>query len=218
MTRDAPLSSAHGQSSPGPGRPRGFALEAALDAGVELFRQRGFEATSLEALTEAMGISRSSFYAAFGSKHGVLIAALERYSAERLAALAEIAARPDPAPELLRALAGVAEDGNGCLLVNCMTELAPRDPEVAALGARHLRAIEAILARALGGRGALGGGGALARSTEAAPDARTGEGAEDRARTLLALALGAQTLRKAGSPAAEIEALLARAGPLLAPG
>lgn len=190
----------------GPGRPRGFDRDAALDAGVELFRRRGFEASSLEALTEAMGISRSSFYAAFGSKHGVLIAALERYSAERLAALAAIAARPDPAPVLLRALSGLAEDASGCLLVNCVTELAPRDPEVAALGARHLEAIEAVLARALG----------AGQDRDQDPD-REAE-AQLRARALFAFALGAQTLRKAGRPAAEIEALLAWAEPLLAPG
>jgi len=188
----------------GPGRPRGFDRDAALDAGVELFRRRGFEASSLEALTEAMGISRSSFYAAFGSKHGVLIAALERYSSERLATLGAIAARPDPAPALLRALSGLAEDASGCLLVNCVTELAPRDPEVAALGARHLEAIEAVLARALGA------------GQDRDPD-REAE-AQLRARALFAFALGAQTLRKAGRPAAEIEALLAWAEPLLAPG
>lgn len=188
----------------GPGRPRGFDRDAALDAGVELFRRRGFEASSLEALTEAMGISRSSFYAAFGSKHGVLIAALERYSSERLATLGAIAARPDPAPALLRALSGLAEDASGCLLVNCVTELAPRDPEVAALGARHLEAIEAVLARALGA------------GQDRDPD-REAE-AQLRARALFAFALGAQTLRKAGRPVAEIEALLAWAEPLLAPG
>lgn len=181
---------------PGPGRPRGYDLDAAVDAGVELIRRRGFEATSLEALTEAMGISRSSFYAAFGSKHGVLIAALERYSAARLAALAGIAAGADAAPRLLRALAGLSGDANGCLLVNCVTELAPRDPEVAALGARHLGEIEAVIARAL---------------EPAAPEA-----AAERAAALLAVALGAQTLRKAGRPAGEIEAVLARAAPLFA--
>lgn len=197
---------------PGPGRPRGFDRDAAIDAGVELFRRRGFEASSLEALTAAMGISRSSFYAAFGSKHGVLIAALERYSAERLAALAAIAARPDPAPALLRALSGLAEDANGCLLVNCVTELAPRDPEVAALGARHLEAIQAVLARALAAD--------QGPETDQEPHQKPHREAEaqDRARALFAFALGAQTLRKAGRPAAEIEALLAWAGPLVAPG
>lgn len=192
----------------GPGRPRGFDRDAAIDAGVELFRRRGFEASSLEALTEAMGISRSSFYAAFGSKHGVLIAALERYSAERLAALAAIAARPDPTSALLRALSGLAEDASGCLLVNCVTELAPRDPEVAALGARHLEAIEAVLARALG----------AGQGPDEKQDPRQEAEAQVRARALFAFALGAQTLRKAGRPATEIEALLAWAEPLLAPG
>lgn len=191
------MSQARAIEQQGPGRPRGFDLDTAIDAGVVLFRRKGFEATSLDALTEAMGISRSSFYAAFGSKHGVLIAALERYSARRLRTLADLAAGPEAPRTLLRALSGLADDANGCLLVNCVTELAPRDAEVAALGARHLAAIETVVARAL---------------DPACPDA-----AGDRAAALLAVALGAQTLRKAGRPPAEIEALLARAAALFAP-
>jgi TetR/AcrR family transcriptional repressor of nem operon len=191
------MTEARALDAPGPGRPRGFDTDAAVDAGVDLFRRRGFEATSLEALTEAMGISRSSFYAAFGSKHGVLIAALKRYSARRIAALAGLADVPDAPMTLLRALSGLADDANGCLLVNSVTELAPRDPDVAALGARHLAAIETVVARAL---------------DPARPDA-----ARNRAAVLLAVALGAQTMRKAGRPVAEIEALLAHAAALFAP-
>lgn len=184
----------------GPGRPRGFDLDAAIEAGVGLFRARGFEATSLDALTEAMGISRSSFYAAFGSKHGVLVTALERYSNARLAALDRLARGPDAIPRMMRALSG-ADTGSdsgahGCLMVNCVAELCPRDAEVAALSARHIAGVEAIFARAL---------------DPAMPDA-----ASARARALVALALGMLTLRKAGRPSPAIDAVLDLAIPLFA--
>ena len=182
---------------PGPGRPRGFDLDAAIEAGVGVFRAKGFEATSLDALTEAMGISRSSFYAAFGSKHGVLVTALARYSDTRIAALDAMAKGPDPIPEMMRALSGADAGAHGCLMVNCVAELCPRDAEVAALSNRHIRRVEAIFARAL---------------APAAP-----ETAAPRARALVALALGVLTLRKAGQPTPEIDAVLGLATPLFAP-
>ena len=190
----------------GPGRPRGFDLDAAIEAGVAMFRAKGFEATSLDALTEAMGISRSSFYAAFGSKHGVLVAALERYSDARIAALESIAGGPDPIPGMMRALPGADAGAHGCLMVNCIAELCPRDAKVAALSARHLERIEAIFARALG-RDGFGhdGFGTDAQDTVA-----------PRARALIALALGVLTLRKAGQPPPGIDAVLDLATPLIA--
>jgi AcrR family transcriptional regulator len=48
-----------------------------------LFWDRGYEATSLEDLTEAMGLSLSSLYAAFGDKERLYLAAIDRYLAGR---------------------------------------------------------------------------------------------------------------------------------------
>ncbi len=192
----------HAEPPACPGRPRGFDAERALDAGLQLFWRQGYEATSLEALTQAMGISRSSFYACFGSKHGVLVAALERYSAIALTALAARAEAAEAGPQarirtLLEAIADPQGGPRGCLLTNCITELAPHDPEIAALGRRHLEAIEALIARTL---------------APAAP-----QEAADRARALAALALGTLTLRKAGMPPERITATLAQADALMHP-
>lgn len=178
--------------NPGPGRPRAFDLDAAVDAGVALLRRRGYEATSLDDLTRAMGISRSSFYAAFGSKRGVLLTALDRYSRQRLQVLAELAAGPEPLEAILAALAGVEGDGQGCLLVNCLAELGAGDAEVAARAAAHMARIEDILRGAAPEAGAAG------------------------ARALLATAVGAQTLRKSGAEPAAIDAMLHLAAARLA--
>ncbi|MGF7156637.1 TetR/AcrR family transcriptional regulator [Novosphingobium gossypii] len=63
------------------GRPRGFALEAAIEAGQHLFHEHGYENVSVAALTEAIGITPPSFYAAFGSKAAFFRDTLRLYSA-----------------------------------------------------------------------------------------------------------------------------------------
>ena len=61
------------------GRPRGFDEDAALEAAMRVFWQKSYEGTSIADLTEAMGINRSSLYAAFGDKESIFRRAMERY-------------------------------------------------------------------------------------------------------------------------------------------
>lgn len=68
------------------GRPRAFDREAALDTATRLFWRKGYAATSISDLTEAMGIGSPSLYAAFGSKEGLYTEAL-RHFGERFEAL-----------------------------------------------------------------------------------------------------------------------------------
>lgn len=63
------------------GRPRAFDREAALAKATRLFWIKGFEATSIADLTEAMGIGSPSLYAAFGSKEALYAEALGHYEA-----------------------------------------------------------------------------------------------------------------------------------------
>ena len=65
------------------GRPRSFDREVALGAAMEVFWKKGYEATSIHDLTEAMGINPPSLYAAFGDKEQLYLAAVEHYQAWR---------------------------------------------------------------------------------------------------------------------------------------
>ena len=61
------------------GRPIGFDREAALEAAMLLFWERGYEGTSMADLTHAMGLNPSSIYAAFGDKHTLFQLVVKRY-------------------------------------------------------------------------------------------------------------------------------------------
>jgi len=61
------------------GRPISFDKDAALEAAMLLFWERGYEGTSMADLTQAMGLNPSSIYAAFGDKHALFSLAVQRY-------------------------------------------------------------------------------------------------------------------------------------------
>ena len=65
------------------GRPREFDVEQALDQALEVFWRNGYEGASISELTQAMGISPPSLYAAFGNKEGLFRKTLDRYIAKR---------------------------------------------------------------------------------------------------------------------------------------
>ncbi|HYP15041.1 MAG TPA: TetR/AcrR family transcriptional regulator [Bryobacteraceae bacterium] len=117
------------------GRPREFDTDAALEKAMRLFWAKGYEGTSVADLTETLGISRPSLYAAFGDKQSLFRAALERYAAGPAgyvaAALAQSTAR-EVAEHLLRGAADLQASlrhPGGCLLVNgaiaCGDDAAP---------------------------------------------------------------------------------------------
>lgn len=79
------------------GRPRGFDTDEALERAVRVFWEQGYDGASLTDLTAAMGITRTSMYAAFGNKEALFHKALTRYTegpaSYGLRALAEPTAR-----------------------------------------------------------------------------------------------------------------------------
>ncbi len=60
-------------------RSKAFNEEQVLDKAVAVFWAKGYEATSIQDLVEAMGIQRGSLYATFGSKQQLFLQSLERY-------------------------------------------------------------------------------------------------------------------------------------------
>lgn len=183
------------------GRPRGFDAGTALRTAMDVFWQQGYEATSLDTLSDAMGLSRSSFYACFGSKHALLLAAVRAYADERYAALAERVASCSDPREAVRAMLAVIADveggPRGCLFVNAVAELAPGDAELVAFAQSHTARVGALMEVTLRRLGC------------------TRSEASERSGAMLALAMGVTTLRKTGVPPTQLLALLTQADHLI---
>jgi AcrR family transcriptional regulator len=103
------------------GRPRAFSEAAALDAAVRIFWEKGYEGASLDDLTLAMGINRSSLYSTFGDKETLFRRVIVHYSAGPLASLWEGLRQPTAravVEALLRSLVKFLADPShpqGCL-------------------------------------------------------------------------------------------------------
>lgn len=85
------------------GRPISFDKDAALEAAMLLFWERGYEGTSMADLVQAMGLNPSSIYAAYGDKQSLFSHAVKRYMETRARYAEEALAEPT-LPKVVRAL------------------------------------------------------------------------------------------------------------------
>ena len=137
-------------------RPREFNVDTALERAMDVFWSKGYEATSLDDLCEVTGLSRSSFYATFGSKRSLLLRSVDRYVEQRNPKLAAILAQPLPIRDAFAALAQqfidqiVSGPGRrGCFLGNCAAELPRSDRAALARVRQGLESTEATFRDAL---------------------------------------------------------------------
>ena len=77
------------------GRPREFDEQAALDAAMRVFWEKGYEGTSLDDLTAAMGLNRSSLYSTFGDKEQLFRKVMVQYGKGPLGFVGEALALPN---------------------------------------------------------------------------------------------------------------------------
>jgi TetR/AcrR family transcriptional repressor of nem operon len=131
-------------------RPREFDTDQALEQAMQVFWSKGYEATSLHDLLEAMGLSKSSFYETFGCKHELFLAAMDRYNrtAATRGPAAALAAAPNARAGIAAVFEGAVEgicacpERRGCFVNNCAVEMAPHDPAVAAKAAEGMALTE----------------------------------------------------------------------------
>ena len=137
-------------------RPREFDPDDALDKAMDAFWSKGYAATSLADLTGAMGISKSSLYETFGSKHALFLAAIDRYGDSTIDRNVRLLEGGTWAKGAIAAVfelfidAATAEgDRRGCFVNNCAVEVSAHDDAAAGRVAACLARLEAAFARAV---------------------------------------------------------------------
>lgn len=184
------------------GRPREFDIERALDGAIRVFSRRGYHATSVGDLTEAMELAQGSLYKAFKDKKAVFIATMERYRVLQTERFEAAIAGYDTGYERLKAgLMFYAERSHGavgsegCLVVGAAADLAALDDDIAVVVGRAVKARERIVAR-LVAEGQKDG----SVSSKANPD--------DLARAMLCMMYGMRVVGKTGRSLEEMTAVV----------
>jgi AcrR family transcriptional regulator len=126
-----------------------------LTAASDLFAQRGYHATSTEAVASAADRTTGALYAHFGGKEGLLLALLEQWIEQTTVDLAaSIEGEADLNGRLGALWGGIvradSESGDAWLLLEFELWLhAVRDPELGAVGAQRFEVMRDGLAGAL---------------------------------------------------------------------
>lgn len=129
--------------------------DAALDAAMSLFWDKGYHATSLKELEAALRMKPGSIYAAFKSKENLYLLALERYfTNSRRRFRKQVAQAASPLQGLadhLRSYARLSGDDaarKACMLTKTMIDTRSTDPAIAERSRAYLRAMRAEIAGA----------------------------------------------------------------------
>lgn len=120
------------------GRPREFDTDAALDSAMLLFRQKGYHATSIGDLGQAMQLTTGSIYKAFTDKRTLFAKVFARYLSLRNSSLAARLAQCENGHERVAALLNFYVDSvrdvegeRGCLVAVSAVELQTLDEDLA---------------------------------------------------------------------------------------
>ncbi|EHB56042.1 regulatory protein TetR [Mycolicibacterium rhodesiae JS60] len=172
------------------GRPREFDIDAATASLERALWSRGYRSTNVEELAADAGLSLSSLYGAFGSKQGVLDAALARYETQMSGIIGDLESAARGLPDIerfvrqVRAVLDDPDSPRGCFMVNTMVEVGDGIPEVQERVTAYRRRIEQALRAALD-------------TAETVGDIEAGS-SHDRARLVQAALFGAFAASRAG--------------------
>ena len=180
-------------------RPREFNEVTALEAAIDCFWHRGYEATSVRDLADKMGLSAPSLYNAYGDKHALFVQALEHYLDQSARALIKQLENSLPPKQAVRRFIEEIiehsvsdQERRGCFLINSALDVAPHDRELGAFVAVRFAEIEAFFYRSI-------------KTAQSEGDVPRDRVAEDLARLLLGALLGIRVLARSKPERALLE-------------
>jgi len=183
------------------GRPLQFDPEQALESAMQLFWRKGYEATSLQDLLQATGLSKSSLYQTFGNKHTLFEQCVEHYRRNMIQKMQEMLAQASSGRAFIKQLfLGVFDETQGenahrgCLIMNTASEFAQSDPVIAKLVTQGTKAFAELFQAAI-------------TQAIAEGDIPPKKDVKVLASYLMASLTGLKTLVKSGTSAEEVKAI-----------
>jgi TetR/AcrR family transcriptional repressor of nem operon len=127
-----------------------FDQQQALVKALEVFWDKGYEATSMQDLVRQMGVNRASMYDTFGNKYELFKQSLDAYCQQSLVNIKQVLQAPgSPMQNILRyfqllgSSTGVVRH-HGCFINNTAVELGPHKPEIADYIRHHWAEVEGL--------------------------------------------------------------------------
>ncbi|WP_433477671.1 TetR family transcriptional regulator [Spirillospora sp. CA-142024] len=159
MTATAPETGSPGPQPPGRReRKKQRTREALVDAAFTLFAEKGFDATTVEEIADAVDVSSRTFFRYFSSKEDVALTFQEEQIRAVVAALAE---RPPDEPIMTALRRTVVEIARACEAgelgfdperFECMLTMTSESPALLAGSLEHAQKKQALLTEIVAGR------------------------------------------------------------------
>jgi len=113
-----------------------FDKDQVLMKAMNVFWEKGYEATSMQDLVSSMGINRASMYQTYGNKYALFVSTIDCYVKMTFgmidSALSQSGSPLDNLSKLFKLMIEHSLTGKqqGCLINNTAVEIAPHDPEI----------------------------------------------------------------------------------------
>ena len=119
------------------GRPLKFDPDVALESAMQLFWRKGYESSSLQELLYTMGLSKSSFYQTFKSKHSLFQRCIQSYRQMLTNKMYTLLEQNGSGKDFIQTLFYRVQNETsgpdaqlGCMVMNVANEFAQTDPEI----------------------------------------------------------------------------------------
>ncbi|WP_069188630.1 TetR/AcrR family transcriptional regulator [Candidatus Terasakiella magnetica] len=126
-------------------RAQPYDRDTALNSAMTLFWEKGYHAASLKDIEAALKMKPGSIYAAFGSKEGLFLEALDRYfESTRSLFLSSVDESSSPLTGLVSQFTAFAdlpethEQAQTCMLLKTLVDTKSTDPHIADRAKSHL--------------------------------------------------------------------------------
>lgn len=119
--------------------------ESVLEAAIDLLAERGFEGTSIEAISEQSGVAKTTIYRHWEDKAALMLDVIDSLATEPVDP--DTGSLAGDLTALARGLAQGLQSGPWAAMLPSLVDVAERDPEVARMNREFTEARHAVVKR-----------------------------------------------------------------------